>query len=189
MPKETKETIEAEDDKRIIKTAPTVLSDKELKERFDEMGRLRVEKIYVGEKPADVETTRLGRIINQMLYIANTDEEMTDFLQRAHKQKAILLKIVDQDGETHGISARAGEITLYDGHIGYDVVCSMYEDTFLDIILSEIDINYAFAAGYIVFEGANWLLHSEVIRTMFTKFREAVDGKQIFTLIKQLRKS
>ena len=188
MPKKKGEGIEAEDDKRILKTSATVLSDQELDEKLKEMDSVHAERIYAGVKPSEIESSRLGRVIDQIVYVANTDSELHDFMQRAHVEKSILIKIVDKEGETHGIVAAKGEMTLYDGDKGYHVVASMYEDTFLDLILGEIDINYAFAAGYIVFEGANWLLHSEVLRTMFSKFRTAVTGKSVLTLIGKIRK-
>ena len=188
MSRKYDEVVEAEDDKRIIKTRAHELTDDEILQKIAESEDSRSQKIYVGEEPAEIERTRLGRIIQALLENMNEDEEIQDFMSRARKDKSMLLIIVDKDGESHGIAARAdGGMAIYRGEEGYDVVCRMYEDTFLDLLLGEIDINYAFAANYIIFEGVNWLLHSEVLRAMFNRFRKAITGRKIVSVIKQVR--
>lgn len=184
----SKEVIEAEDNKKIIKTKPTVLTENQIWDKVNQMERMRADRIYKDVKPPDIETTRLGNVIKEFLRLAQEDKELLGLIARAKKEKAILIFIEDREGEIHGIATKSGAIDFYDGSEGYDVICRMFEDTFLDLILGEININYAIAAGYVIFEGANWLLHSEVLSTLFGKFRDQLTTKKMISHIKNIRK-
>ena len=187
MSKKGKREVMGEDDKRIIRTPATPLSEEELKAQLEELEGTTIEKIYVGEKPPEQSTTRLGNMMTTLISMINEDPDLAGFMARLRKRKAMLLCIEDRKGEVHGMVAGGGEIRFYNGKEGYDVVVRMYEDTFLDLILGTVDVNYAFSAGYILFEGRNWLLHSEILRTMFSKFRKAVKDKGFVGSIRALR--
>lgn len=188
MSRKENATVIGEDKKRIIKTSPTTLSDEQLNMELEKLETTEIEKIYVGEKPAEQDGTIFGKILAQMMTLITDDEELGVFMGRITKKKALLLFIEDKEGEVHGMRAGAEGLAFYNGEEGYDVVVRMYEDTFLDIILGVVDVNWAFAKGYILFEGRNWLLHSEVLRTMFGKFRKAITGKNVFKTMKNMRK-
>lgn len=67
----------------------------------------------------------------------------------------------------------------------FTVQCFMDEDIFIDLLLgkdrykNDFDINDAFGRGWIKFEGENWLVHKELLASLFTEFRYLLNIKTI----------
>jgi len=87
--------------------------------------------------------------------------------------KAGLLEVYGPDGGVYGFKVERGRIRPYEGG-NYDTIISLSEDTFLDLLSGDLDLDDAWARGLVEFYGKNWMVDAQKFKEGFRQLRHLI---------------